>query len=70
MFPFILPSSIHPAGSLTVWDASASQYTLQLLFFATILLMPIVLTYTVWVYRVMRGKVTVEDIQNNQNVLY
>jgi cytochrome d ubiquinol oxidase subunit II len=70
MFPFIIPSSIVPASSLTVWDASASRYTLQLLFFATVLLMPIVLAYTVWVYRVMRGKITVADIQNNQHSLY
>jgi cytochrome bd ubiquinol oxidase subunit II len=70
MFPFILPSSIHPASSLTVWDASASRYTLQLLFFATVMFMPIVIAYTTWVYRVMRGKVTVEDIQNNQHIMY
>ncbi len=70
MYPFIIPSSIAPASSLTVWDSSASRYTLQLLFFATVLLMPIVMAYTVWVYRVMRGKVTVEDIQNNQHILY
>ncbi|MEQ1558099.1 MAG: cytochrome d ubiquinol oxidase subunit II [Methyloglobulus sp.] len=70
MFPFILPSSIHPASSLTVWDASASRYTLQLLFFATVVFMPIVMAYTTWVYRVMRGKVTVEDIQNNQHIMY
>ncbi|CAG7857271.1 cytochrome bd ubiquinol oxidase subunit II [biofilm metagenome] len=70
MFPFIIPSSIDPASSLTVWDASASRYTLQLLFFATIVFMPIVMAYTAWVYRVMRGKVTVADIQNNQHILY
>jgi cytochrome bd ubiquinol oxidase subunit II len=70
MFPFIMPSSTSPSSSLTVWDASASRYTLQLLFFATVLMMPIVMAYTSWVYRVLRGKVTVEDIQKNQNVLY
>ncbi|MGR8980456.1 MAG: cytochrome d ubiquinol oxidase subunit II [Gammaproteobacteria bacterium] len=70
MFPFIIPSSISPSSSLTVWDASASRYTLQLLFFATVLLMPIVLAYTVWVYRVLRGKVTVGDIQKNENIMY
>jgi len=70
MFPFIMPSSISPTSSLTVWDSSASRYTLQLLFFATVLMMPIVMAYTAWVYRVMRGKVTVEDIQKNKNVLY
>jgi cytochrome bd ubiquinol oxidase subunit II len=70
MFPFLMPSSISPTSSLTVWDASASHYTLNILFFATVLMMPIVMAYTTWVYRVMRGKVTVEDIQNNKNVLY
>ncbi|MEQ1484561.1 cytochrome d ubiquinol oxidase subunit II [Methyloglobulus sp.] len=70
MFPFIMPSSTSPSSSLTVWDASASRYTLQLLFFATVLMMPIVMAYTAWVYRVLRGKVTVEDIQKNQHVLY
>ncbi|HYA72176.1 MAG TPA: cytochrome d ubiquinol oxidase subunit II, partial [Roseiarcus sp.] len=28
MFPFLLPSSIEPSSSLTVWDASSSQRTL------------------------------------------
>jgi len=70
MFPFIIPSSISPTSSLTVWDASASRYTLQLLFIATVLLMPIVMAYTVWVYRALRGQITVEDIQNNQHILY
>jgi cytochrome d ubiquinol oxidase subunit II len=70
MFPFIMPSSISPTSSLTVWDSSASPYTLKLLFFATVLMMPMVMAYTTWVYRVMRGKVTVEDIQKNKNVLY
>jgi cytochrome d ubiquinol oxidase subunit II len=70
MFPFILPSSTAPSSSLTVWDASASAYTLKLLFFATVILMPIVMAYTTWVYRIMRGKVTVADIQNNSNSLY
>jgi cytochrome d ubiquinol oxidase subunit II len=70
MYPFIIPSSIAPASSLTVWDASASRYTLQLLFVATVLLMPIVMAYTIWVYRVMRGKVTVADIQTNQHIMY
>jgi len=70
MFPFIMPSSTSPTSSLTVWDSSASHYTLQFLFFATVLMMPIVMAYTAWVYRVLRGKVTVEDIQKNRNVLY
>ncbi|NOT84484.1 MAG: cytochrome d ubiquinol oxidase subunit II [Methylococcaceae bacterium] len=70
MFPFMIPSSSSPVSSLTVWDASASLYTMKLLFFATVLLMPIVMAYTVWVYRILRGKVTLADIEKNQHVLY
>jgi cytochrome d ubiquinol oxidase subunit II len=70
MFPFMMPSSTNPHSSLTVWDASASQYTLQLLLAATVALMPIVLAYTIWVYRVLRGKVTVEQIRGNEHTLY
>lgn len=70
MFPFVMPSSSQPTSSLTVWDASASQYTLKLLLFAAVVLLPVVMAYTTWVYRVMRGKVTVADIQNNPHVLY
>jgi cytochrome d ubiquinol oxidase subunit II len=70
MFPFIMPSIIAPSNSLTLWDASASYYALHLLLFVTVFMMPVVIGYTIWVYRVMRGKVTVEDIENNRNVLY
>lgn len=65
MFPFILPSSSHPAQSLTVWDASSSQLTLFIMLIATLIFFPIVLAYTAWVYRVLRGKVTDETIQQN-----
>ncbi len=70
LFPFIIPSSISSVSSLTVWDSSASHYSLNFLFVVTALMMPIVIAYTTWVYRVLRGKVTVEDIKKNKNVLY
>lgn len=57
MFPFILPSSTTPNHSLTIWDVSSSELTLKWALLAVICLLPIVLLYTVWVYRVMRGKV-------------
>lgn len=70
MFPFILPSSTHPAHSLLVWDSSSSQYTLFIMLVATIIFLPIILAYTAWVYRVLRGKVTTETITNNNDVAY
>ena len=57
MFPFILPSSIDPRSSLTVWDASSSHMTLFIMLVATVIFLPIVLAYTTWVYRVLWGKV-------------
>jgi len=65
MFPFILPSSIDPASSLTVWDASSSKTTLTVMLIATVLLLPVVLAYTAFVYRVLRGKVTAAQIETD-----
>ncbi len=70
MFPFIMPSSSDPGSSLTVWDATSSPRTLTLMFWATIVFLPIVLAYTVWVYRVMGGKVTVERIREESHTAY
>lgn len=64
LFPFLMPSSLDPASSLTVWDASSSQRTLGLMLLATIVLLPIVIAYTSWVYRVLRGRVTLEHIRS------
>lgn len=58
MFPFILPSSSDPSNSLLVWDSSSSHITLFIMFVATVIFMPLILLYTAWVYRVLRGKVT------------
>lgn len=66
MFPFILPSSIDPKSSLTVWDSSSSHLTLFIMLGATVIFMPIVLAYTAWVYKVLWGKVSEDDITKAQ----
>lgn len=65
MFPFILPSAIDPASSLTVWNASSSHTTLFIMLCVTIVFLPIVLFYTAWVYRVLFGRVTVEQVRTS-----
>lgn len=70
MFPFILPSSSNPEQSLLVWDSSSSQLTLFIMLIAVIVFMPVVLAYTAWVYRVLRGKVTADTITKNQETAY
>jgi len=65
LFPFILPSSSHPNSSLTVWDASSSHMTLFLMLASVIIFLPLILIYTAWVFRVMRGKVSEDDVLTN-----
>lgn len=65
LFPFLMPSSTSPASSLTVWDASSSEMTLMIMLWSVIVFLPIVLIYTAWVYRVLRGTVTLEHIRRS-----
>ncbi len=65
LFPFLLPSRLDPRSSLTVWDASSSRGTLELMLGATVVFLPIVILYTGWVYRVMRGRVTLADVRKS-----
>jgi cytochrome d ubiquinol oxidase subunit II len=58
LFPFLMPSSTDPAHGLTVWDASSSERTLGIMLFCTAVFLPIVLGYSTWAFRIMRGKVT------------
>jgi cytochrome bd ubiquinol oxidase subunit II len=68
LFPFLMPSSLDPRSSLTVWDASSSKSTLELMLIATVLLLPIVLLYTAWVFRVVRGRVSLEHIRKSHSL--
>lgn len=70
LFPFIMPSSSDPRSSLTAWDAVSSHYTLWVMFWVALIFTPMVLAYTGWAYRVMRGKVTDDYIRANDKVLY
>ena len=70
LFPFIMPSSSDPRSSLTVWDAVSSYRTLQVMFWAVVIFMPLIIVYTSWVYRVMRGKITTEQVQRETHSLY
>jgi cytochrome bd ubiquinol oxidase subunit II len=69
-FPFLLPSSADPASSLTVWDASSSETTLGIMLAVTVIFLPIIMIYTGWVYRVMRGPVTEESITKDPHSVY
>lgn len=69
MFPFIMPSSTMPAASLTVWDSVSSHLTLSIVLWVTLIFMPLIVLYTSWAYRVMRGKVTMAYVKKTNMAL-
>jgi cytochrome d ubiquinol oxidase subunit II len=70
MFPFVMPSSIDPKSSLTIWDACSSHLTLNVMFWAVVIFLPIVLAYTVWCYARMWGRVTAAEIDARSHSAY
>ncbi len=70
MFPFILPSSIDPSASLTVWDSSSSHLTLFIMLVCAVIFMPLILAYTSWVFSILRGKVRADDIRSGNGHAY
>lgn len=70
MFPFVLPSSIDPSISLTIWDATASKLTLEVMAVAALILVPIVLLYTLWSYYKLYGRLNHQFIDDNHSSLY
>ncbi|WP_394538387.1 cytochrome d ubiquinol oxidase subunit II [Lysobacter enzymogenes] len=63
LFPFLLPSATDPAHGLTVWDASSSQRTLGIMLVAAAIFLPLILAYSAWAFRVMRGTITRAHVQ-------
>uniref|UniRef100_UPI0035173584 cytochrome d ubiquinol oxidase subunit II n=1 Tax=Brevundimonas sp. TaxID=1871086 RepID=UPI0035173584 len=68
MFPFILPSSIDPGSSLTVWNASSSHLTLFIMLGVTVVFLPLILIYTAWVYKVLWGRSTTAALKTNPDL--
>ncbi|MFW7523093.1 cytochrome d ubiquinol oxidase subunit II [Vibrio ostreicida] len=70
MFPFILPSSALPSQSLTLWDATSSELTLNLMTAVAFVMVPVILGYTSWTYYKMFGRLDNKFIEDNKNSLY
>ena len=70
MFPFVMPSSTMLNASLTMWDATSSHMTLNLMTYVACVFVPIVLAYTIWCYWKMFGRITKEHIESNTHSMY
>ncbi|MRR52955.1 MAG: cytochrome d ubiquinol oxidase subunit II [Deltaproteobacteria bacterium] len=67
LFPNLIPSSLDPAASLTIYNSSSSQYTLKIMTAVALIFVPIVIAYKIWVYRVFRAKVTSQDVLEDEH---
>ncbi|PSW12761.1 cytochrome d ubiquinol oxidase subunit II [Photobacterium rosenbergii] len=70
LFPFIMPSSLVPSHSLTMWDATSSELTLNIMTGVAAVMVPIILAYTSWCYYKMFGRLDTKYIEDNKNSLY
>lgn len=62
IFPMLVPSSIDmAANSLTIYNASSTQYTLQVMLIIALIGMPLVVGYTIYIYRAFKGKVELTE---------
>lgn len=60
MFPRVMVSSTNPAYSLTIYNASSSQYTLSVMSIVALIFVPIVLAYQAWTYYMFRKRITAD----------
>jgi cytochrome d ubiquinol oxidase subunit II len=58
MFPRVMISSTNPEWSLTIYNASSSQYTLTVMSIVALIFVPIVLAYQGWTYYMFRKRIT------------
>lgn len=68
MFPFLMPSTTMPNASLTIWDASSSLLTLKTMFIVACVFVPIVLSYTIYGFWVMRGRIKQADLNKSHTI--
>ncbi|MEQ9923598.1 cytochrome d ubiquinol oxidase subunit II [Pectobacterium brasiliense] len=70
LFPFVMPSSFDPNVSLTIWDATSSQLTLQVMTILACIFVPTILLYTSWCYYKMFGRIDARYIEANKHSVY
>jgi cytochrome d ubiquinol oxidase subunit II len=66
LFPNLIPSSLDPVHSLTIYNSSSSPYTLKIMTVVALVFVPIVIAYKIWVYRVFRSTVTADTVMKNE----
>ncbi|MDR2054573.1 MAG: cytochrome d ubiquinol oxidase subunit II [Desulfovibrio sp.] len=64
MFPGMIISSLDPAATVTAFNGASSQLTLKIMLGVALVMVPIVLLYQFWMYRLFSKPVTPQDLQD------
>lgn len=67
LYPSLIPSSIDPAYSLTIFNSSSSVYTLKIMTAVAFIFVPIVLVYQFWTYKVFSYPISTEEILKDED---
>lgn len=62
MYPNLLPSTLNPEWNVTIYNGSSTPYTLRIMTWASLTLLPLVIGYQAWSYWVFRQRVTADSI--------
>ena len=67
LYPNVMPSSLLEEASLTISNASSTDYTLRVMTYVALALTPIVLVYQGWTYWVFRKRVSANQISSPES---
>ncbi|WDG17339.1 cytochrome d ubiquinol oxidase subunit II [Microbacterium sp. Clip185] len=70
LFPNVMPSTTDPAGTLTIENASSTDYTLTIMTWAAVVFLPLVLLYQGWTYWIFRKRVMRSRIEKAAAVVH
>ena len=62
LYPNLVPSTLNPDWSLTIYNASSSPYTLMVMTWAGLIFAPLVMVYQGWTYWVFRKRISADRI--------
>lgn len=66
LYPNLIPSTLDPAYSLTIYNSASSQLTLRIMLVVAVIFVPIVIAYQSWVYNLFKHKVTQDDLSYDE----
>ena len=73
LFPFLMPSTLSPDQSLTVWNSTSSQLSLAGILIVVLIMVPVIFAYTAFIYKKMWGRdvrMNAEEVESRKHELY